>query len=475
MKKQLLLSTLAAVSAGVACAKDIDVEQYVKKYWTAYHNRKVEVGNGDKRWSVTPELKAERLEHFKAMLKRFAPHHVEEASKIDKIFGWKEGTYLGVLRFGIKKADEKAKAPEIINPAHECTSWIAMDNMTGGKSIIMHKNRDSKGRSLTIQRRAMPGKHAWIGNGSTYSFYPTQGINDRGVVIMMNSGDAHPEAENSQYGMSTGILCRVLLEECGTAEEAVAMLKKIVAANAYSHVECGSIWFIGDYKNVYIVEHNARKLVSKPVNSGFIARANAFHYPEMQIYSLRNYASLIAHSRREFAVRDYMVNTQWRKNGVITPLDFAASSRIDKVDGDPKCYPPCGRRTISANTFVIDKEYPEYLSSAYMTLSSPASSCYLPVPMCLQNIPEEISNGAYSTRSFNLMDKKQPLLPADKLAALEKRLYERHAAAVEKARTLLRTSTKHTVKTDVAKILNAAFAENVKDLEATVKANTPKK
>ena len=288
---------------------------------------------------------------------------------------------------------------------------------------------------------------------------------------MMNSGDAHPEAENSQYGLSTGIIARILLEECGTAQEAVALLEKIIAANAYTHVECGSIWFIGDAKNVYITEHNARNWCTKAVNSGFIARANAFHYPEMQIYSLRNYNSLIAHSRREFAVRDYLVNTQWRNNGVITPLDIAASSRINKVDGDPKCYPPCGRSTISGNTFVIDKEYPEYLSSAYMTLSSPASSCYLPVPMCLQNIPEEISNGAYSTRSFNLMDKKQPLLPADKLAALEKRLYERHAAAVEKARTLLRTSTKHTLQADVAKILNDAFAENFKDLQSTVESN----
>lgn len=231
MKKQFFLSFLTAVTAGILCAKDIDVEKHIKKYWTTYQNKKIEVGNGDKRWPVTPELKAERLAHFSAMMKRFAPHHVEEAGKIDKIFGWADGTYLGILRFGVKKAEAAVKKVKKINPSHECTSWIAMDNMTGGKSIIMHKNRDSKGRALTIQRRAMPGKHAWIGNGSCYSFYPTQGINDRGVVIMMNSGDAHPEAENSQYGMSTGIICRVLLEECGTAEEAVAMLKKIVAAN----------------------------------------------------------------------------------------------------------------------------------------------------------------------------------------------------------------------------------------------------
>ena len=238
---------------------------------------------------------------------------------------------------------------------------------------------------------------------------------------------------------------------------------------AYTHVECGSIWFIGDAKNVYITENNARNWCTKAVNSGFIARANAFHYPEMQIYSLRNYQSLIAHSRREFAVRDYLVNKQWRNNGVITPLDIAASSRIDKVEDDPKCYPPSGRSTISSTTFTIDKEYPEYLSSMYAALSSPNSSCYLPVPLTLKEIPEEICNGSYSMRSFALADKKQPILPADKLAVLEKRLYDRHSAAIEKARKLLRTSKSHTVQADVAKILNDTFAENFKDLQASVK------
>ena len=210
-------------------------------------------------------------------------------------------------------------------------------------------------------------------------------------------------------------------------------------------------------------------MVAKKVNSGFIARANAFHYPEMQIYSLRSNKSLIAHSRREFTVRDYLVNNIWRSNGIITALDNAAASRIDKVDGDSKCYPPCGKSTISATTFVIDKEYPEYLSTAYMVFASPASSCYLPVPMTLQNIPEEILDGSLSTRSFELMDKKLPLLPADKLAALENRLYNRHAVALEKVRNLLRTSTLHSVKTAAAKILNGAFAENYKDLQESVK------
>ena len=457
----LLFSVISATSA-----KDIDLADHVKKYWKFWHNRNIEIGDGDKRWPLTPELKRERLEHFKAMLSKFAPHIVSETFVVDEALGWKKGTYLGVLRFGGRNIKPIKDVPR---PDHECTSWISMDNMTGGRAVIMHKNRDSRGRPVAIQRRAVPGKHAWIGNGPQYGLSPSQGINDRGVVVMMNAGDALPEAENSQYGFGVFLICRILLEESCTAEEAVKLLEKIIYDDAHTHVECGSIWFIGDHKNVYIVEHSNRKLIAKQVNSGFIARANAFHYPEMQIFSLRSYKGLIAHSRREFAVRDYLVNNIWRKNGVITALDNAAASRINKVDGDSGCYPPCGKSTISATTFVIDKEYPDYLSSAYMVFASPASSCYLPVPMSLQYIPESILDGSFSMRSFVLMDKNQPLLPADKLAALEKRLYDRHGAAVEKARILLRTSTKHTVKTDVARILNDAFEENFKDLQSSVK------
>ena len=80
--------------------------------------------------------------------------------------------------------------------------------------------------------------------------------------------------------MGTPLLCRILLEESGSAEDAVELLKKIVRDRGYSHAESGSIWFFADSKNVFIVENNARNIVAKTVNRGFDIRANAFHYPE---------------------------------------------------------------------------------------------------------------------------------------------------------------------------------------------------
>lgn len=471
--RNFLIFMVAILGVGVA-ARDIDVENYVRKYWTFYRDRVV--GNGDKRWPLTPELKAERFRHFKGVMLRFAPHIVEESYTIDRAFNWKKGTFLAIMRFSSVKS-EPAAAPAAGKVAadskreeyHECTSWVAMSDLTDGKTVFVHKNRDSSLHEVALLRRAVPGKHAWIGNGAQSGFNPTQGINDRGVVVLMNSGDPAAESDNSQYGMGTPLICRILLEESGTAEAAVELLKKIIADNAYSHAGSGSIWFIGDSKNVYIVENNARKVVAKPVNSGFDIRANAHHYPEMQKYSTRNFTSLNSHFRREFAVRDFLLNQQWRNNGILTPADLAASSRINQYPDKGAGYTPCGSKTLTGVTFAIDMEFPETLSTMYSVFGPPRSSCYIPVPMTIRDIPEEILDGSFSRKSIDLHNKNLPLLPEKELNALEERMYKRHAEALGQVRKILRTSRNHSTPQDAAKILNDAFNANWQDMQSTLK------
>ena len=451
----------AVLTAGAVTAKDIDLTAHVRKYWTNFHKNTIP-GDGGKTWNA--ETRAARVQYLAAMLERFAPHILAETKEIDRIFNWQEGTYLAILQFGEKKT---SAVPAEKNPAHECTSWVSMPDMTGGRSIIMHKNRDSARKALTVMRRAVPGKHSWIGSGSVNMFFPSQGINDNGLVVIMNSGDAVADANNSRYGLGTIMICRILLEECATAEEAVALLTKIINDKGYSHGKAGSIWMIGDANRVYIAENHARKIEYKEVHSGFAIRANAFHYPEMQKYSLLSGKSFIRQRRREFAVRDHLVNKQWLQNGIITAADNAAASRIDKMDGDG--YTPCGDKTIAGSTFVIDREFPDFLSTAHMVISWPKTSCYLPVPQTVQEIPEAILNGSLSMHSFKLKDQNKTLLPPDELAALEARFRDRHAAAVEKARLILRRETGVTARAQAAKVLNDAFAENCRELLKLVK------
>ena len=456
MERKIFLLAAAVLTVISAVAGDVDLENHVRKYWTVFNENTVP-GDGGK--NSTPALRAAQVRYLAAMMERFAPHLLEESRRIDRIFNWKPDTHLAILLFGRKKA---AAVPAEKNPAHECTSWAAMPDMTGGKTVILHKNRDSGRKNLTVMRRAVPGKHSWIGSGSVESFYPTQGMNDCGLVVIMNSGDPVAAVNNSLYGLGTPVICRILLEECATADKAVELLAGIIGNKAYSHGKAGSIWLIGDADNVYIAENHARKIEIKAVKSGFAIRANAFHFPEMQKYSLLPGKSFIRQRRREFTVYDYLVNKQWRRNGMVTPADFAAASRIDRMDGDG--YPPCGDKTIAGSTFVIDREFPDLLSTAYMVISFPRTSCYLPVPQSVQDIPEAILNGSLSRYSFELKDKKMPLLEADEFAALEKRLRDRHAAAVEKARMLLRHGKNSSARTDAARILNDAFAANCREL-----------
>ena len=458
MKTKLWL-LLAGTAAMILSAKDIDLEQHVKKHWLVWQNKKIEIAP-IRRGKVSDEEKAQRIEYFKNCLQRFASYLLDEYARIDKAFGLPPGTYLGIMRYGVKLTPFQPK------PEHECTSWIMMPDVTGGKTILMHKNRDSVRQYLVLQRRAVPGKHAWIGSGSRASFNPSQGINDRGVVVFMNSGDPVLESENSEYGIGVLLITRILLEECGTAEEAVKLLTKIIQDNALTHMESGNIFFIGDKDNVYIVEHTARQAVSKAVNSGIIVRANTFHYPELQKYSMLNPKQMAGYARREFAVRDFLIRT-WRENGIITPFDNTAASRIDKIPDDgPKCAVPCGGVSISTTTFAIDREYPEYLSTAYMVFCSPKSSCYLPVPVTIDELPDELMNGKYSERAFARKDKKQPFLPEKELKALESKLYKRHAEAVEAARRELHRNAD---RSKVAEILKKAFQQNWADIIAAEK------
>ena len=449
--KKIAQIALAVTGIFSLCGKDIDLEPHIRKYWKIWQNKKIEVAKP----KYTPDGNpGEMTAYLEACLKRFAPHFLDEYAAIDRILNLPEKTYLGIMASG-------AKVSPLAKVDHECTSWVMMPDATGGRQLLMHKNRDSKGRPLTLQRRAVPGKHAWIGNGSVVAFAPTQGMNDCGLVVMMNSGCPVVKSEHSYQGIGTTIIARTLLEECANAKDAVALLTKIINDRADYHWDSGSIWFIGDSKDVFIVENTTYHAEAKRVNSGVIVRANAFHYPEMQKFSIRGNDSRIAHHRRENAVAELLITKALRPNGVITPLDSMAASRISVIPEDKECYPPCGKNTISATTFAVDLEYPDVLSTAYMVFASPASSCYLPVPVMVTDIPDELLNGDYSERAFVRAENGLPFLPEKELKALEMKLYKRHTFAIEAARKLLKNGGS---RMEAAGILQQAFNENWKDI-----------
>ena len=79
------------------------------------------------------------------------------------------------------------------------------------------------------------------------------------------------------------------------------------------------------------------------VGAGFAVRANAWHYPEMVIYSQYTQRALVAHHRREFAVRKRLFGEGTLYDRIVTQEDIAAASRISVFPESRSCYPLCGK------------------------------------------------------------------------------------------------------------------------------------
>ena len=354
---------------------------------------------------------------------------------------------------------------------HECTSWVVMSDLTGGKSVLLHKNRDSKASWKTnlFVVKAEGGKHAWIGISNGPQKYPSAntGVNDCGVAIAMNNGDESDAPPGpAKGGLGTPTMAKEALENCATAEEAVKFLHEVVKAKKYSHGKYGSIWVVADPNRAFIIENDTVRFVAHEVRSGFGIRANGWHFPEMTIYSYYAPKRLTNYARREFSVRRALFADGTKYNEPVTVEKMNAASRVDSIPEDPKCPPVCGKMTRSGCTVVIDREYPGVLTTLYAAFGHPRYTVYVPVPFVLDGIPVELTDDSFSNGVYARSDKKTELLPQDKLAEFERELNKRQEEAVEQARAVLK---KGGSKAEAAKILNEAFRQNweaVKKLSA---------
>ncbi|MBO7327704.1 MAG: hypothetical protein J6W00_02910 [Lentisphaeria bacterium] len=427
-----------------------DLGAIAKKYWVGWQQGKM-VAKKSASGKLSP-ADQKKYDKFMEAVRKFAPHWLEEMKSVDKAMGWKPGTYADICVFGV---DYK-----VVPPPHECTSWIIMPDLTGGKQLILHKNRDSSAKYLVGQIRRVPGKYSWLGHGNYGNIGTNCGINNKALVVAMNSGDR--TTEKGEAGLNTVHLARILLEECATAESAVKLLEKMVMAGAYNHGRSGSMWFIADPGNAYVVEHNAKHFHAEKVNRGMAIRANAWQFPEMFAYSIQEPKDIVGNVRREYAVRKALLHDIIQKGKVITPADVAHAARIKEFPEDPECYPLCGRVTNAASTFVIDQEFPEDLSFVSFAFGPPRCTFFIPVPLTIDELPEELCNGTTGNEIFKRFQKrhwKKDWKAESELQSVEAKLNARFYKAVEDARKVLR-SGRADAKKEAAAILKKAFQEN---------------
>lgn len=461
MKKQLkfLLLPLLVLCGCAPVENDYAyVDNWVEE-WSAWNGKMVINTPKD------PENADKLVSEFIRGLELFAPYMLEEFAILDKKLNLAPGTALKRNIFGTNM--------KVTPPPHECTSWIIMPELLGGKQIILHKNRDSSTRYITAFQTAVPGKYAWIGNGNYGGPFTTSGINEKALAVAMNSGARTNDP--GLYGLGTTIMARIILENCATVDEAVAMLKKMMDAKVYYHGKVtGSIWFFADRNGGCVIEQSANHMGVEKVTSGLAVRGNHWYSAPMRVYSTSTPEEMMDNAIRNFHVQYSLICQSYNKNNIITMADIARTARINHFPEPGKqWYPLCGKATNVSSTFVIDLEYPEELSSFTSTFGPPRHGIYLPIPLTIDQLPLEMRNGAWSEALF---DRKEAGQHPDltKVAEIEAKLQARHQQAVEEARKVLRNGGS---KAEAAAILKAAFEENFREAKSFkftfVKETTP--
>ena len=356
------------------------------------------------------------------------------------------------------KTTEKKSPVRQARDRHECTSWVVLPGLTEGRSVMLHKNRDSNVVKLKFYRRSPRGKNSWMALGDAGRVTANMGLNDKGVAIVMNCGDP-ADGPSAGPGASTPVIAKTALEECSTAAEAVKKIAEFVETKRYHHGKRGSIWFVADAREAWIAENDGLRFAAHKVEGDFDVRANAWHFPEMIPFSQQTPEGLVNYSRREFAVRDHLFARGTKYARPVTVELISAASRIPVLPEAPASYPLCGSRTNSAATIAVDCEFPGSLSTMYIAFGPPRYTLYLPVPFLLKTIPEALTGGRFSDAVFERKAAGAEL-PEKQRDALEKKMNSRHHAAVEKARKLLR---KGGDQEKVAALLSEAFRENWKE------------
>lgn len=162
-------------------------------------------------------------------------------------------------------------------------------------------------------------------------------------------------------------------------------------------------------------------------------------------------------------MRNEIFRTGTAYSEMVTPEKMAAASRISLIPEAEDCYPVCGKRTNSAATIAIDREFPQSLSVMYSAFGPPRFTAYLPIPAALENLPDELLDGSFADAVFARRDAGRELLPQDKLTEFERKMNLHHMEAAEKARAILKRDGS---RTEAIRLLTDAFMRNWSELRA---------
>lgn len=316
-----------------------------------------------------------------------------------------------------------------------CTSWMVFSDLTGKNTHILHKNRDSISRKITVAISADNAPRKWVALGNNG---PNSGMNSSGLAAVMNSGEVCIDPPVIKGRKTTEGIIRAVLESCDNAAQAVAALKKFIAEGNYSHGKSGSIFLFMDPTEGFVCEITAKVCSVQRYDSGYAVRASNWRNPGMIKYARSDIGRFLKASAREYSAFSGL-NRIIDEHGKITlPEIFSLSRDFQMPEKSPLKRAVCGETTNSAASFEIDKQYPDVLSTAYFTVGHPRHTVYIPIPICVERIPSVMKSRKWSSTAFARLDKMKLASPLpEEWIKFEKDSMALYAKAQDKARKML--------------------------------------
>ncbi len=289
-----------------------------------------------------------------------------------------------------------------------------------------------------------------------YPIWAGFGMNEKGVVVTCNDGDAltvaHRRGEHVQIN-SPAILSQVLAE-CDNASDGAALYRDHCRAfrrPSGGKRNNGSTLLVADPKRVFIVDVGAGYGEIKEVTTGMFVYSNKMHLPGNEYISCSIFGGFLSDRARESNTRKVM--NQYREDGKFTLKGVIRASRA-KCGKALKDKYPFRAITLGDTCFDLDPEFPAYLNTAYAAIGPQRHTVYLPIPMALRQMPEKIRSGKWGDRALEFRKKcgdEHPSLQS--LYDFEAKIFPEYDKVREEARQLLRAG-----KTDEAvKLLNECF------------------
>ncbi|HOG49278.1 MAG TPA: hypothetical protein PKY10_01670 [Lentisphaeria bacterium] len=336
---------------------------------------------------------------------------------------------------------------------HECTSWMVFHDLTVNHTNILHKNRDSNVRGVGVLTNRTPGSRKWVGLGNISEHMATMGMNEKGLAVVVNSGEPCID-NNPKNEWTTPRILMHILDNYDRAADALSCLKNMLKNDQYSHGDSGSIFLFMDLHEGYIAECSAHFCSPARFDHGYCYRANIWHNPDMSRYSVNTPKGHLNSCIREMQVYSMLNHALTVRGETITCSDIWELSRNTSMPDSENKTGVCNTRTNSTSTLEIDREYPDTLSTMFATLGPPRHTMYLPIPICVtDDRPDAMSKQPiWSDAAFERLEKLGLESSAESWVNLERAMLLAYRQAQAEARAKMRQGRRD----DAVTILNAA-------------------